>query len=144
MGSREFHLRRASHHLEVAEHLSGTPDYVDWAVVALFYAAHQMVHSALSGEPRLSKDERHPRKHTSHGGPGTGGKGTNQMVRNLYPSAVHVAYRSLYEASLRTRYDMDKLGVGSTLARFRGQFDTVELHCKMLNMTRPDRNTQEP
>lgn len=142
MGARKFHEVRAAHHLDVAEHLTAFPDYLDWAIVALFYSAHQCVHSALSGEPELSKDERHPRKHNSYGGDGTGGRGTNQIVRDIFPRQVHLAYRSLFEASTRTRYDFVELG--QPYARFRAQRDLVATHCQMLNMTRPDRGTEEP
>ncbi|GMA24686.1 hypothetical protein GCM10025864_24450 [Luteimicrobium album] len=142
MGSRKFHVARAAHHLEVAEYLAKSDAFTDWAIVALFYAAHQMVHAALSGDPDLVKDERHPRKHTSYGGNGTGGRGTNQLVRDKMPPAINLAYRSLFEASLRTRYDFEKLG--ASYADFRAQYETVSTHCKMLNLTRPDRSTQEP
>ncbi len=143
MGAREFHLKRAAHHKRAASHLAESAEFVDWAVVALFYAAHQMVHSSLSGEP-LPKDERHPRKHNSYGGPGTGGRGTNQLVRDLYPPPVHLANRSLFEASLRTRYDFAQLGTQSALNSFYAQCDVVEMHCKMLNMTRRDLPTESP
>ena len=144
MGSRKFHEVRAAHHLEVAEFLSGNENFVDWAVLGLFYAAHQMVHSALSGESSLSKDERHPRKHTSYGGAGTGGRGTVQLVSALFPSPVHRSYRSLFEASLRTRYDMDSLGIGGAYTQFHSQYDMVATHCKMLSLTREDISTQAP
>lgn len=142
MGSRDFHLKRAKHHLEVADHLAANQAYVDWAAVAYFYAAHQMVHSTLSGDPGLSKDERHPRKHNSYGGEGTGGRGTNQLVRDVL-APVHRSYRSLNEASQRARYDFKTWG-DFPLARLREQYEEVERYCLMLNLTRPDRNTQEP
>lgn len=145
MPSRAFHLARAKHHLEVADHLAGNEDHVDWAMVALFYSAHQYVHSALSGEPALGKDERHPRKHT--GGPGEeqGGRGTNQIVADLYPE-ISIAYRSLYDLSRRTRYDLRMLGGGPlpAYALAKLQFRTVAEHCTKLNGSRPDVPTQAP
>lgn len=141
MGSRAFHVKRANHHLEVAGHLSGTPAYVDWAAVALFYSAHQLVHSVLSGDPTLTKDERHPRKHTSYGGEGTGGRGTTNLVRDLFPRSVHRSYRSLFEASHRTRYDLQQWDAPWT--RLHGQFEEIQRYCLALNATRPDRGTQE-
>lgn len=145
MPSRPFHVARATHHLEVAEHLSKDEQYVDWAVVALFYSAHQWVHSALSGEPTLAKDERHPRKHT--GGPGAqvGGRGTNQIVAALFPANVHEAYRSLHDLSRRTRYDMDRLqGPFPPYLLAKMQFEVVRKHCQALNTGRPDIPTQRP
>ena len=92
MGARKWHVARAEHHLEVGQHLQGR--YEDWAAVALAYSALHYVHSSLADEPALLKDERHPRKHTAPAGAGNGGRGTNQLVRDLYPS-IHVQYRSL-------------------------------------------------
>ncbi|MGW6129710.1 hypothetical protein ACWFNE_06770 [Cellulomonas sp. NPDC055163] len=129
----------------MAEHLSGDDPYVDWAVVALFYSAHQWVHSALSGEPTLAKDERHPRKHS--GGPAAqvGGRGTNQIVAALFPEDVQVAYRSLDEMSRRTRYDMDRLqGQFPPYLLMKMQFEVVRKHCHALNSARPDIPTQHP
>lgn len=142
MGTRDFHLKRAAHHLEVADHLAAHSEYIDWAAIAYFYAAHQMVHSTLSGDPNLSKDERHPRKHNSYGGEGTGGRGTNQLVRDVL-SSIHRQYRSLAEASQRARYDFQAWG-DFPMSRIRGHYEDVERYCRMLNMTRPDRGTQEP
>ncbi|MGV8979184.1 MAG: hypothetical protein ACOH17_14185 [Cellulomonas sp.] len=141
MSSRAQHLARAKHHLEVADHLSGQTEYIDWAGVALFYAAHQMIHSCLSGEPGLAKDERHPRKHTGGPGEGRGGRGTNSLVADLYVDDVSVAYRSLYDLSRRTRYDFKQLGEPWPLMMM--QYKTVEAHCRALNAARPDRSTQE-
>lgn len=142
MPSRHHHLARAAHHLEVAKHLSDHPDYLDWAGVALFYSAHQLVHSCLSGEPTLSKDERHPRKHTGGPGEGRGGRGTNLLVAALYGDDVSVAYRSLFDLSRRTRYDYRQLGEPWVL--MMAQYRTIVDHCERLNASRPDRSTQEP
>lgn len=141
MGTREWHLKRAAHHLDVAEHLAKTPDFVDWAVVALFYAAHQQVHSALSGDPGLSKDERHPRKHVAPKGADAGGRGTNQLVAATLPS-INKEYRSLYDASRRTRYDFFKLG-DRVYENFKAQLERVTLCVNLLNATRPDRPTED-
>jgi hypothetical protein len=71
--------------------------------VLAFEEAH-----ALDGETSLPKDERHPRKHSGPKNAKVGGRGTNQLVRDVYKPA-HFAYRSLMEASHRTRYDMKAL-----------------------------------
>lgn len=147
MGTRKWHLARADRHREVARHLNET-DYSDWAAVALFYAAHQVVHSTLSGESELAKDERHPRKHTGKGGEGHGGRGTNQLVRDLYPS-IYPAYRSLFEMSLRTRYDHENINQNlpsdqNAFALLSVQYATVSDFCGSMNRSRPDRSSQEP
>lgn len=95
----------------------------------------------LSGEPGLRKDERHPRKHTSHSDPGSGGRGTNQLVNALFPDDVATAYVSLFEASHRTRYDHEKLD-SYPLLEF--QYATVEKYCKRVNASREDISTQAP
>lgn len=141
MGSRKWHLARAKRHKEVADHLGGN-GYDDWAAVALAYAAHQQVHSALSGEP-LAKDERHPRKHTSPRGSGSGGRGTNQIVNAIFPEAVAEAYASLFEAGRRTRYDIVLLGPDAYKLLCL-QYETVRRHCALLNESRPDIPTENP
>lgn len=145
MGSRAWHLVRAKHHKAAADHLRDT-EWEDWAAVALAYAAHQMVHSSLSGEPDLPKDERHPRKHTAPPGAGSGGRGTNQLVNALFPEPVAVAYASLFEAGRRTRYDLRKLSTlnASTYRLLELQYRTVEDHCKHVNASRPDIPTEQP
>lgn len=140
MGARRWHLARAKRHLEVADHL-GTSGYEDWAAVALAYAAHQMVHSVLSGEPTLPRDERHPRKHTSPPGTAHGGRGTNQLVNALFPADPALAYASLFEAGRRTRYDVNLLGA-QAYKLLRHQ--TVASFCDGINTSRPDIATEAP
>lgn len=142
MGARKWHLARAKRHKEVADFLGATGEHDDWAAVALAYAAHQWVHSALSGEP-LEKDERHPRKHTSPRGLGMGGRGTNQLVNALFPDAIAEAYASLFEAGRRTRYDVSKLGPDA-YKLLCIQFNTVKAHCQLLNGSRDDIPTENP
>ncbi len=141
MGSRAWHLARSKRHKEVADHLS-LSGFDDWAAVALFYSAHQLVHSALSGES-LARDERHPRKHTAPPGAGSGGRGTNQLVTQLWPHDVGRAYRSLFEASHRTRYDFEQLGSGA-YKLLEMQYKIVSKHVELLNSSRPDVSTQAP
>lgn len=142
MGSRVWHLARAKRHKDVADHLGGS-GYEDWAAVALAYAAHALVHSALSGDPELPRDERHPRKHTAPPGAGTGGRGTNQLVQSRFPRDVGVAFMSLFEAGRRTRYDWKQLGSPAyTLLCL--QYATVKTYCEALNASRPDVHTQQP
>jgi hypothetical protein len=143
MGSRIWHLERAKRHLFVADHLRDT-GFEDWACVALAYAAHQWVHSVLSGGPDLARDERHPRKHTSPPGSGHGGRGTNQLVNALFPDDVATAYASLFEAGRRTRYDISQLGGPQAYKLLEVQFATVTRCCSGINATRPDRRTEEP
>lgn len=142
MGASKWHVARAERHKEVADFLTKN-GHDDWAAVALFYAAMMHVHSVLSSDPDLSKDERHPRKHTAGPGAANGGRGTNQLVAALFPSAVNTAYRSLFEASHRTRYDFQQLGPGAgrLLAL---QYEQVATYCQGVRNSRPDRPTSEP
>jgi hypothetical protein len=142
MGTRKWHVSRAEHHKEVANHLRDH-SYFDWAAVALAYAAHQYVHSVLSGEPGLARDERHPRKHTAPPGSGHGGRGTNQLVNAIFPGPVSEAHASLFEAGRRTRYDVERLGGGTAYALLELQYKTVRDHCIAVNKTRPDRRAEE-
>lgn len=146
MGARDWHIARAKRHLEVADFLADGAHY-DWAAVALFYAAHQWVHSSLADEPGLARDERHPRKHTMPSGAGGGGRGTNQLVAAHYP-LISVQYRSLLEMSWRTRYDWEKLAGGMSDEQLwtllKRQFKDVRDHCQNLNGTRPKIPTQAP
>lgn len=109
MGQAAWHWARAQHHYDFAvqahQHL---PDHEDWVAVGIFYSALHMAHTALDGELGLPKDERHPRKHSAPASARVGGRGVSQLVRDLYGPA-HFAYRSLFEASYRTRYDMNVL-----------------------------------
>src|SRR4051794_23850879 len=107
MGARNWHVARAEYHFKVADHLRD--DYPDWAAVALFYSALHYVHSSLADEPSLAKDERHPRKHPAPAGAANGGRGVNQLVRDVY-GQIHTQYMSLFEMSRRTRYDMAQMG----------------------------------
>jgi hypothetical protein len=130
MGVRKWHLKRAEHHKKASEFLLNNFD--DWAIVALFYSAMHYVHSSLADEPNLPKDERNPRKHS---GVDVGSRGTNQLVRALYPE-INTQYRSLYEASRRTRYDIAQLGpIGVQL--LHKQWEEVKNFCEGLNQGRP-------
>ncbi|WP_030526594.1 hypothetical protein [Phycicoccus jejuensis] len=142
MGTRNWHLSRAKHHKEVADHLH-REGFDDWAAVALAYAAHQWVHSVLSGEPGLRKDERHPRKHVSPPGAAHGGRGTNQLVDALFPDDEAIAYASLFEAGRRTRYDIVKLGDNGYML-LEMQFRQLKKYCEHVNAGRPDRRAEEP
>jgi hypothetical protein len=109
MGQAAWHWARAKHHYDFAVDLHRTlPTYSDWAAVGLFYSALHIAHAALDGETGLPKDERHPRKHSAPKNAKVGGRGLSQLVRDLYRPA-HFQYRSLFEASVRTRYDMTAL-----------------------------------
>lgn len=140
MGARGWHVARAKHHAEVAAYLEAT--YADWAAVALFYSALHYVHSSLADEPSLPKDERHPRKHTAPSGAENGGRGVNQLVRDLYPG-IELSYKSLFDASRRTRYDLDKLGP-MAVPMLKRQHRDVREFCVALNGTRPPLSTQAP
>lgn len=138
MGLRTWHLARAKHHKKVADDLHSQLGHDDWAVVALFYSALHYVHSMLNDEPDLGKDERHPRKHTAPPGPENGGRGVNQLVRDLYGS-IRRDYASLFEASRRTRYDFDLLKADDPYSKLLEQHRRIEAFTTMRNAIRPER-----
>ena len=143
MGARGWHTARAERHLEVAEFLAAAEHY-DWAAVALFYSAHQWVHSSLADEPNMHKDERHPRKHVRPAG--SDGRGTNQLVREIF-TPISVQYLSLADMSHRTRYDHDRLSESmddrTIWPLLRAQFNEVRDFCQGRNKTRPKVHTQQ-
>lgn len=130
MGVRKWHLKRAEHHKAASDYMLSQFD--DWAVVALFYSAMHYVHSCLADEQALCKDERNPRKHS---GVDVGSRGTNQLVKALYPQ-IHSQYRSLYEASRRTRYDIAQLGP-LAIPLLTTQWNEIKQYCEGLNQGRP-------
>lgn len=145
MGARKWHVTRAKRHKDAADFLA-VGEFEDWACVALSYAAHQWVHSTLSGEPALPKDERHPRKHTAGPHPGHGGRGTNQLVNALFPDDIAECYASLFEAGRRTRYDIDLLGKDKATAYklLEMQYANLTKYCRGINDGRDDISTQAP
>lgn len=137
MGARAWHLERARHHKEASDFLLS--EFPDWAMTALFYSAMQYVHSSLADEPDLVKDERHPRKHSS---PAIGSRGVNQLVRQCFPE-IHEQYRSLFEMSLRTRYDFEQLGP-MAVKMLSIQWNDVKTFCEGRNQGRPTISSQAP
>jgi hypothetical protein len=95
------HLRNARRHFEAAVTAGADPITRAWASVALFYAAHQLVHAVLDGEQSLAEDVRHPQ---SHGSGPTGPLGTNTLVARAY-RGIDLHYRSLYYNGLAVRYN---------------------------------------
>jgi hypothetical protein len=130
MGARHWHLERAKRNKEASD--SFLDEYPEWAMTALFYSALHYVHSSLADERRLPKDERHPRKHTAPAG--VDGRGVNQLVRDLYPE-IHRQYRSLFELSHRTRYDVCELGP-LTAPMAQQQWKDVQAFCEGKNQGR--------
>jgi hypothetical protein len=130
MGVRKWHLARAEHHKKACDYL--LEKFPDWAMVALFYSALHYVHSSLADEANLSKDERHPRKHTSME---PTARGTTQMVNAIY-RPLAVPYKSLFELSRRTRYDIAQLGAMTVPGALK-QWETIKQFCESLNDSRP-------
>lgn len=89
----------------------------------------------------LKKDERHPRKHVAPGGFQSGGRGTNQLVRDRM-SPIYRDYISLYEASRRTRYDM--LELGRSFQDWAALLENIVRWTSAINSTRPDVPTEAP
>lgn len=136
MGARSWHVACAEHHKSAAKHIQTDEEYLDWAVVALFYAANHFVHSVLADIEEVGKDERHPRKHTAPRGVDSGGRGTNQMVRD-YCNPIRRQYMDLYEASRRTRYDVNRLGERRAYEKFEEMLRRVEEYCRTMHVARP-------
>jgi hypothetical protein len=131
MGHRTWHVARAQRNKQAADHFVN--DFPEWSCIALFYSALHYVHSSLADETDLPKDERHPRKHTSAGGPDF--RGVNQLVRDVLPE-IHLSYRSLFELSHRTRYDVYQMGP-MTLSMATVQWQQVRDYCVGRNQGRP-------
>ena len=142
MGSRVWHLARAEHNKNAADFIHADGGYDDWACTALFYSALHYVHSSLADEPTLPKDERHPRKHTAPPGKGHGGRGANQLVAALY-GPINISYKSLYELSRRTRYDVQALGP-TLFPLAELQWRDVKVFCEGRNQGRPAIPTSAP
>jgi len=130
MGARVWHVQRATRNKDASDAFEA--EWPDWCVVALFYSALHYVQSSLADEPELPRDERHPRKHSSPGG--DDGRGTNQLVRDIYPE-IHEQYRSLVELAHRTRYDVEKLGP-MTIPMARQQWSDIKAFCETKNQGR--------
>lgn len=145
MGTRAWHVARAKHHKKAADYLHGDSTFDDWACTALFYSALQYVHSSLADEPSLAKDERHPRKHTAPPGDQFGGRGVNQLVATLY-GEIEISYKSLFELSRRTRYDINQLATtdATTYQLATLQWQDVKRFCEGLNQGRQTISTQAP
>jgi len=129
MPERKYHLAKAKYNVEVSKHLNEETAFIDWAVTALFYSALHFVDAFLDGEDSLPKDERHPRKHSANSGSGNGGRGRNQLVGALM-GPVQKQYRSLEEASRRSRYDMQILGKDA-YDRLVVQHSEIETYVRM-------------
>ena len=123
MGERQFHAARGRHNKEASDHLLDETPFLDWGITALFYSALHWVHALLATRDELDKDERHPRKHSAPPGAQSGGRGVNQLVRDLFPE-FHLEYRSLFEAGMRTRYDHERLGPDA-VRRYRAQHQKI-------------------
>lgn len=129
MPERKYHLAKVKYNLDVSTHLLNTTKYTDWAVTALFYSALHLVDAVLDGEADLSKDERHPRKHSANANSGNGGRGRNQLVQALM-GPIRKEYRSLEEASRRARYDMEMLDPNAYQLLLE-QYKKVEQYTRM-------------
>lgn len=114
MPSARKHLRAAERHYDAALTAGANDVTRSWGAVALFYAAHQLVHAVLDGESTLAADLRHP---TSHGS-SSAGLGTTALVARLYKS-IDTPYRSLFAVGKAVRYD----GLLVTSDDFRGYID---------------------
>lgn len=101
MASAGKHLRRAQHHLDVANKLAADPETLAWAAVVLFYAARDIAHAVFDGEPGLPAVCRHP---DSHANQDLAKPGTNTVVKRHFPM-IRPSYMDLYATSLGVRYE---------------------------------------
>lgn len=137
MGHRTWHVEPAARNKKASD--AFRKDFEEWSAIALFYSAFHYVHSTLADESGLPRDERHPRKHTNAGGEDL--RGVNQLVRDLYPE-IHTEYRSLFELSYRTRYDMYTLGpVAMKMAEL--QWTAIRDFCVGKNSGRPAQKARD-
>ena len=136
-----YHMAKSRYNVKVAAHLHDETAFTDWAVTATYYAALHLIDALLDGEMQLIKDERHPRKHSANDNPGNNGRGRNQLVRKLY-GAIYRDYRSLEEASRRSRYDLEVLGE-SAYVKLQNEFKRIEQFTALqLGMRQPPFNGQ--
>lgn len=134
MPERVYHLKKATYNLDVSRHLNAETPYRDWAVTSLFYAALHKVDALLAAMDHLPKDEKHPRKHSASAAPGNGGRGRNQLVAaEMRP--INKEYRSLHEASRRSRYDMETLDA-QAYERLMDQYRVIEKYVAMQLLVR--------
>lgn len=93
-----------------------------WFAVAAFYAAYQLVRSALIVDPvfadlarlhaidtSLQPEDRLAHVHAARRGKGHAAPGVNDLVQKLYPS-IRVRYLRLHSASVAVRYE---IGIGA-------------------------------
>jgi hypothetical protein len=77
------------------------PEFADWAMVVIFYAAVQRTHATL-----LRDHNEDPRGHRDHHDPKTGQliRGQGSLVRDFLGANVSQAYQQLYQVSREARY----------------------------------------
>lgn len=100
MASASKHLRYGLRHYESACRIGDAKEF-GWACVALFYSAHQLVHTIFDVDPGLRAEMRHPE---SHADPDLMSPGTNVVVKRHYRQ-VSVPYIDLFGTSTGIRYN---------------------------------------
>lgn len=93
------YIRQAKHNLELAKHLrEEKPDYLDWAVTCLFYAAVHYINAYLSHSKIAI-----PRRHRGEDGkPGR----LNIVQQDSTLKAIYANYRHLDDESRDARYEL--------------------------------------
>ena len=98
------HLTQAHHNEDLAQQLGRTPlEMYDWAITALFYSILHFVDAYLLQYHNIS-----PKGHTRRGKI----PGRAECVKQYLPQ-IYDAYKILYDASVRARYEGGYLGPGS-------------------------------
>jgi len=97
MPPRQEHIRQAEHNEGVFSRLNSL-DIIDWTITVMFYATLHRV------DAYLALQNIHPKKHVGDDPPGR-----NQYVNRFLPNDMARHYHRLYNASMRSRYDVDCL-----------------------------------
>lgn len=110
------HLKYARKHLTAADKIAGDEDTRSWAAVALFYAAHQVVHAVLARDghlqakycvtPKILQAHQHPE---SHARVSDTEPGTNILIKKYF-LAVEEPYMELFTVSRSVRYQGKHIG----------------------------------
>ena len=129
------HVDHAAHDerlLDILEHdlLPQHPEFLDWAIVVIFYAALHYTKAALIRDHEVFA----PHHGGHHERDGRFVEGHNDLVHRLFPDDVRIAYDELFHRSIEARYGpfyrkKDPLGSLRQLALYRVQLETIKAAC---------------
>lgn len=133
--SADTHREHAEHNerlLDILEEaiLPHHPEFLDWAIVVVFYAALHYTKYAL-----LRDHGARAVSHRGHiDGAGAWVDGHNDLVRAHLPEDARVAYKELFDRAQEARYrpffrKAQSLGAAQQLTLFRVHLETVKAAC---------------